>query len=84
MAKIVFDKFHVAKQLGDAVDRVREFINPNLPTCAVIRADRDRFDERGAINGFIADGLFIGQPKAFTNLLLELAQAADAAIRIAL
>jgi hypothetical protein len=62
-----------------------EFISPNLPKCAVIRpTSPGQIDALGAINGFIADGLFIGQPKAFTNLLLELAQAADAAIRIAL
>jgi hypothetical protein len=35
----------------------------------------------GAINGFIADGLFNGQPKAFTNLLIRMAKDADAALR---
>jgi hypothetical protein len=35
----------------------------------------------GAINGLIADGLFIGQPNAFTNLLLRMAREADAAQR---
>jgi hypothetical protein len=34
-----------------------------------------------AINGFIEDGLFIGQPKAFTDLLLRMAREADAAQR---
>jgi hypothetical protein len=35
----------------------------------------------GAIKGFIQDGLFIGQPREFSELLLNLAQAADAAQR---
>jgi hypothetical protein len=30
----------------------------------------------------IADGLFIGQPPSFTNLLLQMAEAADAAERV--
>ena len=43
-----------------------EFISPNLPHCSVIRPTTPRggLDALGAINGFIADGLFIGQPKA--------------------
>jgi hypothetical protein len=35
----------------------------------------------GAINGFIADGLFIGQSPAFLQLLVALAEEADAAKR---
>ena len=60
-----------------------EFISPNLPQCAVIRpvTPRGRLDAVGAINGFIEDGLFIGQPKAFTDLLLRMAREADAATR---
>ena len=38
-----------------------------------------QLDAVGAINGFIADGLFIGQPKEFNELLLHLAQEADEA-----
>ena len=39
-----------------------EFISPNLPACAIIRpSGPDRFDARGVINSFIADGLFAGQ-----------------------
>jgi hypothetical protein len=60
-----------------------EFISPNLPKCAVIRpTSPGQIDAVGAINGFIADRLFLGQPKKFTDLLLDLAQAADAAQRI--
>jgi hypothetical protein len=57
-----------------------EFISPNLPQCAVIRpTSPGQIDAVGAINGFISDGLFIGQPPTFSQLLLNLAQAADAA-----
>jgi hypothetical protein len=60
-----------------------EFISPNLPHCAVIRpvTPRGGLDAVGAINGFIDDGLFNGQPKAFTDLLLRMAREADAAQR---
>jgi hypothetical protein len=54
----------------------------DLPECAVIRpAGPGQIDAAGAINGFIADGLFIGQPKEFTQLLLHLAEEADEAKR---
>lgn len=59
-----------------------EFISPKLPQCAVIRpTSPGQIDAVGAINSFIADGLFIGQPKAFTDLLLDLADEADQAQR---
>ena len=60
-----------------------EFISPNLPLCSVIRpiTPRGGIDALGAINGFIADGLFIGQPDAFTDLLIRMAKEADAAKR---
>jgi len=62
-----------------------EFISPNLPKCAVVRpTSPGQLDAVGVINSFIADGLFIGQPAAFTQLLMEMAQEADAAIRLAL
>jgi hypothetical protein len=35
----------------------------------------------GAINGFISDGLFIGQSPEFSELVLNLAHEADAARR---
>ena len=42
-----------------------------------------RTDRRNGVpsNGFIADGLFIGQPKEFNQLLLHLAEEADEATR---
>jgi hypothetical protein len=59
-----------------------EFISPTLPKCAVIRpTSPGQIDALGAINGFIADGLFIGQPTSFLELLITLAAEADAAQR---
>jgi hypothetical protein len=59
-----------------------EFISPNLPKCAVIRpTSPGQLDAIGAIESFITDGLFIGQPQTFINLVLNLAQEADAARR---
>ena len=53
-----------------------------LPECAIIRpTGPGQLDATGAINGFIADGLFIGQPKEFILLLLHLAEEADEAKR---
>ena len=59
-----------------------EFISPNLPKCAVIRpTSANQIDARGAVNAFIADGLFTGQSAKFFNLLRSLAEEADAAHR---
>jgi hypothetical protein len=53
-----------------------------LPEVAIIRpTGPGQLDAAGAINGFIADGLFIGQPNEFLQMLLDLASQADAAIR---
>jgi hypothetical protein len=59
-----------------------EFISPKLPHCAVIRPTQPgQIDAVGAINGFIADNLFLGQSAEFSAFLLGLAQQADAAQR---
>jgi hypothetical protein len=59
-----------------------QFINVNLPLCAVVRpSSPGQIDGVGAVNGFIAMGIFAGQPPAFITLLMQLAQAADAAVR---
>ncbi|MGH9397599.1 MAG: twin-arginine translocation signal domain-containing protein [Terriglobia bacterium] len=59
-----------------------EFINKRLPPCAVIRpTGPGQIDAQGAIHGFIDDGLFFGQSKEFTDLLLHLAEEADEARR---
>ncbi len=59
-----------------------EFISQSLPPCAIIRpTGPGQIDAQGAINGFIADGLFFGQSKEFTDLLHHLAKEADEAER---
>jgi hypothetical protein len=59
-----------------------EFVSADLPHCAVIRpTGPGQLDAVGAINGFIADGLFTGQSTDFAPFLLELARKADAARR---
>src|ERR1700686_1572259 len=59
-----------------------EFISPNLAACAIIRpTGPGQLDATGAINSFIADGLFRGQSQPFFKLLTSLARAADAAQR---
>src|SRR6202048_4179539 len=43
-----------------------EFISPHLPACAIIRpTGPGQLDARGAINRFIADGLFMGHSPHF-------------------
>jgi hypothetical protein len=57
-----------------------EFISPDLPHCAVIRPiSPTAITAVDAINGLIQDGLFIGQSSEFINVLLTLAERADAA-----
>ncbi len=59
-----------------------EFINANLPHCAVIRpTSPGQIDALGAANALIANGLFIGQSPEFTERLLNMARAADSARR---
>jgi hypothetical protein len=59
-----------------------EFISTDLPACAIIRpTSAEQSDAGDAIEGFIRDGLFIGQPDEFTKLLLDMAAAADEARR---
>ncbi|HEY1949329.1 MAG TPA: hypothetical protein VGG97_20145 [Bryobacteraceae bacterium] len=59
-----------------------EFISPNLPHCAVIRpTGPGQIDALGAAHALINNGLFTGQSPAFTQKLLEMADAADAAER---
>jgi hypothetical protein len=61
-----------------------DFISTSLPQCAIIRpTSPGQLDARGAIEGFIADGLFIGQQqsKEFLDLIRDMAAEADAARR---
>jgi hypothetical protein len=58
------------------------FLRPDLPACSVIRPT---LSENGGpvatIKAFTDDGLFVGQPPAFFELLMDLAAAAEAAQR---
>ncbi len=57
-----------------------EFLSPDLPKCAVIRpTGPGQIDAVGAIQGFVKDGLFIGQSDEFIDLLLRMAARADQA-----
>ncbi len=59
-----------------------EFISSKLPPCAIIRpSGPGQLDATGAINSFIADGLFRGQSPQFFQLINSLARAADEAER---
>jgi hypothetical protein len=59
-----------------------EFINANLPHCAVIRPSDDKFAGAvAAIASFTADGLFVGQSPKFLQALKQMAEEADAATR---
>jgi hypothetical protein len=59
-----------------------EFINANLPHCAVIRPSDDRFaGAQAAVTALTNDGLFIGQSKKFFQTLQQLAEEADSAHR---
>ena len=60
-----------------------EFIDSSLPKVAIIRPLTDKFAGAvAAAEGFIADGLFIGQSRQFFATLEQLAYEADAAIRL--
>lgn len=59
-----------------------EFLDEHFPLCAIVRPTSDR--QGGAvatIQSFVDDGLFIGQPGNFLELLFELAHEADQAKR---
>jgi hypothetical protein len=59
-----------------------EFINANLPLCAVIRPSDDRFAGAvAAVASLTNDGLFVGQTPRFFQAVSHLAHAADAAKR---
>jgi hypothetical protein len=61
-----------------------EFISANLPRCAVIRPTTPAggINAIGAVNFLTAEGLFIGQSPAFAKLAVQLANEADAAVRM--
>ena len=58
------------------------FLDPNLPVCSIIRPTLSQNGgPMAAIQGFIDDGLFIGQPQSFLEQLMDLATEAEAAQR---
>ncbi|MBV8093364.1 MAG: ferritin-like domain-containing protein [Acetobacteraceae bacterium] len=58
------------------------FLSRKFPAVSIIRPTSTRAGGAvAAAKGFIADGLFIGQPKQFVQALMELASDADAAQR---
>jgi hypothetical protein len=60
-----------------------EFISPDLPKCAVIRPTAPlNGGAVAAVTALTATNLFLGQPQAFFSTLSQLAEAADAAVRM--
>ena len=57
------------------------FLSRSLPPCSVIRPTQTEGVAMSVVKFLTAMGLFIGQPKAFFELLEELAMEADAAKR---
>ena len=57
------------------------FLSRSLPPCSVIRPTQTEGVAMGVVKFLTAMGLFIGQPKAFFELLQDLATEADAAKR---
>ena len=58
------------------------FIDPALGPVSIVRPTSSKLNGAvAAVTGLMNDGLFIGQPKNFTDLLFDLAAEADAARR---
>jgi hypothetical protein len=57
------------------------FLNRKFPPVSIIRPTETKGAAMGAVRGLTMDGLFIGQPDAFFELLQDLASDADAARR---
>jgi hypothetical protein len=58
------------------------FLDPNSGPVSIIRPTSTKLNGAvAAVQGFVDDGLFIGQPKQFTDLLFDLANEADQASR---
>jgi hypothetical protein len=57
------------------------FLNRQFPAVSIIRPTATAGAATAALNGFIGDGLFIGQSQPFLQFLQELAAEADAAQR---
>jgi hypothetical protein len=57
------------------------FLSRSLPVCSIIRPTETKGVAMGAVEFLTAMGLFIGQPNAFFELLMDLAAEADNAKR---
>jgi hypothetical protein len=57
------------------------FLSRSLPVCSIIRPTETKGVAMGVVKFLTAMGLFIGQPKAFFDLMQDLAAEADAAKR---
>jgi len=57
------------------------FLSRTFPNCSIIRPTETEGAAMGAVKALTADGLFIGQPQAFFDLLNRLAEEADEARR---
>src|SRR6266702_2457596 len=57
------------------------FLSKQLPACSIIRPTATNGAAMGALQSLTADGLFIGQSKAFFQYLQDLAEDADEAQR---
>ena len=57
------------------------FLSRSLPACSIIRPTETNGVAMGVVKFLTAMGLFIGQPKAFFDLMQDLAAGADAAKR---
>jgi hypothetical protein len=57
------------------------FISRKLPACSIIRPTATKGAAMGAVQALTADGLFVGQSKAFFKFMHDLAVEADLAVR---
>ena len=57
------------------------FLSRKFPICSIIRPTATKGAAMGAVKALTADGLFIGQTDAFTDLITDLAADADRAER---
>jgi hypothetical protein len=57
------------------------FLSRKLPAVSIIRPTKTNGAAMGALNALTADGLFVGQSKAFFKFMRTLAIEADLAVR---
>ncbi len=57
------------------------FLKKSLPAVSIVRPTKTAGAALAAFEGLVAEGLFRGQSKAFIDASVELAKAADAAVR---